>query len=231
MKIPHSPEGKWPVIKNPKLKGLHITTCGLCNKGNSNWYFRTAFSCSDYQTILFFFLFFLTMMHLHSSFYRIWNNKEVCSEFVYHPLIRVTQYETENSLFSGKVYSHVLEFGFVLFFGVLALSCIWVLDYWNFSIVFSSYFSISSISFGGFQCSVQTLLLSPAQQNNWLKNSLLAHQPQGRREQFTGIFQISPVKKCPAGCPILTGCFLEAIFPYFCLFSCLFSSLCQKVFR
>lgn len=57
MKIPHSPEGKWPVIKNPKLKGLHITTCGLCNKGNSNWYFRTAFSCSDYQTILFFFSF------------------------------------------------------------------------------------------------------------------------------------------------------------------------------
>jgi len=33
--------------------------------------------------------------------------------FVYHPLIKVTKYETAKSVFSGKVYSYVLEVDFL----------------------------------------------------------------------------------------------------------------------
>lgn len=67
----------------------------------------------------------------------------------------------------------------------------------NFFIGFSSYWcSISSISFGAFQCSAQTLLHSPAEDLAEDNSLLLPYQPApDRREPFTGRFQISPLKR------------------------------------
>lgn len=140
MKTPHSPGGKWPAIENPKLKGLHSTTCDLCNKGNSNLGFRTAFSSSDYQTILFSVL---TMIHSHSGFYRNWNNKQLNSGFVYHPLISHSIRDRQTILFrQGLFLCFRISFGsFVFFFlspGTFLYLGFWLVKFlhWFFIILF-----------------------------------------------------------------------------------------------
>lgn len=133
------------------------------------------------------------MIHLHSSFFRNWNNKQMYNGFVYHPLIRVTKYERAKSLFSGKVYSYVLEADFLQSWR-FHMS---LFARWNFFIGFASYWcSTSSISFGAFQCSAQIFLRSPAEYLAEDNSLLPPYQPaQDRREHFTGIFQISPIKR------------------------------------
>lgn len=171
MKIPHSPGGKWSALENLKLKGLYSITCGLCNKGNSNLYFGTAFSCSDYQTIPFSFL---TMMHLHCSFCRNWNNKQMHNGFVYHPLISHSIWDRQIILFRQGLFLYFGYFFFFLSSGTFIYLDFWLLKclHWFFIILFHFLHQ-----FWDFQCSIQTLLLSPAQQSTLLKNSLLAHQP------------------------------------------------------
>lgn len=200
MKTPHSPGGKWPAIENPKLKGLHSTTCDLCNKGNSNLGFRTALSSSDYQTILFSLL---TMIHSHSGFYRNWNNKQLNSGFLYHPLISHSIWDRQTILFrQGLFLCFRISFGsFVFFF----------FESWHFHVSGFLTGEVSPLVFHHiipFPAPVLEVsstvirlccLAQPSRTLCWRTHC--RHINQGRREEFTGTFQITPVKSVQLGVP------------------------------
>lgn len=197
MKIPHSQGGKWPAIENPKLKDS-IALHGICAT-------KAILICilEQHSAVLtirqFFFLFKQWYIYILQELKQQTSARCVCvsSTNQSHSI-----WERQIILFRQGLFSCFRIWRFVFFFwspGTFICLGFCLVKFLHWFIITLFHFQHQFWRFP-VQCSDFAAQPSPAE-HCW--GAHCWHINQGRREQFTGRFQLSPVKNVQLGIPFL----------------------------